>query len=101
MLIGPRTSAEDRNDDCLGRVLDGLPRRCDADIRAGRKLSLRVMAIVTRFAHVDSSAFGLEGVYVGRGDAGADVQQRSGVNNHWQTDPYIGAPLESFRRRGV
>src|SRR5579871_1228099 len=71
VLIGPGISAEDLNDECLGRALDVVYEvgvtRIFVQIASH---ALQVMGIVTRFAHVDTSAFSLEGAYEGQEDAG-------------------------------
>ncbi len=74
VLIGPGITAEDLNDDCLGRALDvayqvGVTRI----FMEVASYALWVMRIVTRFAHVDTSAFSVEGAYVGQEDAGEGV----------------------------
>ena len=74
VLIGAGISAEDLNDDCLGRALDVVYEVGVTQIFVQvASHALRVMGIVTRFAHVDTSAFSLEGAYEGQEDAGEGV----------------------------
>jgi transposase len=63
-LIGPGIGSQDLNDDCLGRALDWVVQVGVTEIYyhlAAHALS--VMGIVNRFAHVDTSAFSVEGAY--------------------------------------
>src|SRR5579871_3135693 len=50
--------------------------------------ALRVMGIVTRFAHVDTSAFRLEWAYVGQADAGEEMSIKitSGYSKNHRPD---------------
>ncbi len=74
VLIGAGISAEDLNDDCLGRALDAVYAIGVTQIFVQvASYALWVMRIVTRFAHVDTSAFSLEGAYVGQEDTGEGV----------------------------
>jgi transposase len=71
VLIGPGISAEDLNDDCLGRALDVVYEVGVTPIFVQvASHALQVMQIVTRFAHADTSAFSLEGAYEGQEDEG-------------------------------
>src|SRR5581483_1610868 len=64
LLIGPGIMAEDLNDDCLGRALDWVVRVGVTEIYYHLAAHvLAVMGIVNRFAHVDTSAFSVEGAY--------------------------------------
>src|SRR5258708_19244905 len=61
VLIGAGISAEDLNDDCLGRALDVVYRVGVTEIFVQvASYALWVMRIVPRFVHVDTSAFSLE-----------------------------------------
>jgi len=74
VLIGPGISAEDLNDDCLGRALDVVYEvGVTPNFAQVASHALRVMQIVTGFAHVDTSAFSLEGEYEGQAEAGEGV----------------------------
>jgi transposase len=74
VLIGAGMSAEDLNDDCLGRALDAVYSVGVTQVFAqAASHALWVMGIVPRFAHVDTSAFSVEGAYVGQDDGGAGV----------------------------
>jgi transposase len=73
-LIGAGIKAEDLNDDCLGRALDVVYEVGVTPIFLQVvSHALWVMQIVPRFAHVDTSAFSLEGAYVGQEDTGEGV----------------------------
>jgi transposase len=62
VLIGAGISAEDLNDDGLGRALDVVYSIGVTPIFVQvASHALWVMRIVTRFAHVDTSAFSVEG----------------------------------------
>jgi transposase len=63
-LIGAGIVAEDLNDDCLGRALDWVVRVGVTEIYYHVAAhALKVMGIVNRFAHADTSAFSVEGAY--------------------------------------
>src|SRR5579859_786704 len=73
-LIGAGIRAEDLNDDCFGRALDVAFEVGVTQIFVQvASHALWVMRIVPRFAHVDTSAFSLEGAYEGEEDAGEGV----------------------------
>src|SRR5258708_14443943 len=75
VLIGPGITAEDLNDDCLGRALDMVYEVGVTQIFVQvASHALRVMRIATRYAHVDTSAFSLEGAYDGQDEAGEGVR---------------------------
>ena len=64
VLIGPGLTAEDFNDDSLGRSLEALYSKGVTEVfaqAAGR--ALRTYGIEHRFVHVDSSSFHLHGAY--------------------------------------
>jgi transposase len=63
-LIGPGIEAKDLNDDSLGRALDRLYQRGITEVFAQVSAhALRVMGIQVRFAHLDTTAFSLQGEY--------------------------------------
>src|SRR5262249_24157112 len=71
VLIGPGITAEDLNDDCLGRALDVVYQVGVTPIYVQvASHALWIMRIVPRFAHVDTSAFSLEGAYEREEDLG-------------------------------
>lgn len=66
LLINPNLTAEDFNDDTLGRTLDDLYEQGVTEVFAG--VSVRAMqtyGIETKFRHLDSSSMHLHGEYVG------------------------------------
>jgi len=64
LLIGDGIEAEDLNDDCLGRALDQLFQCGVTEVFASvSSRALQVFGIETRFAHLDSTSFGLHGEY--------------------------------------
>ena len=63
-LIGEGIEAADLNDDSLGRALDWLYRGGVTEIFAQVSAhALRVFGIEVRFAHLDTTAFSLQGAY--------------------------------------
>src|SRR5579871_1818177 len=74
VLIGPGIAAEDLNDDCLGRALDVVYQVGVTPIFVQvASHALSVLGIVPRYAHVDTSAFSLEGAYEGEAEVGEGV----------------------------
>src|ERR1051326_829586 len=70
-LIGAGIRAEDLNDDCLGRALDVVYEVGVTEIFVQvASHALWVMRIVPHFAHVDTSAFSLQGAYEGEENPG-------------------------------
>src|SRR5258707_12203113 len=64
LLIGPGITADDLKDDCLGRALDWVVRVGVTEIYYHlAAYALKVMGIVPRLAHTDTSAFSVEGAY--------------------------------------
>ena len=64
VLIGEGLEASDLNDDCLGRALDELFKQGVTEVFAAVSAkALQVFEIETRFAHLDSTSFGLHGDY--------------------------------------
>jgi transposase len=63
-LLGPGVSAEDLNDDCLGRALDWLYAHDPTTLFAGIALrALRAFGIHARQVHVDTTSFSVTGEY--------------------------------------
>jgi transposase len=63
-LLGPGISAEDLNDDCLGRTLDWLYAHDPTTLFAGIALrARRAFGISTRQVHVDTTSFAVTGEY--------------------------------------
>ena len=66
VLIGDGLSAEDLNDDTLGRGLDDLYRAGVTEVFAGvADRALRVYGVEHRFVHLDSSSLHVHGEYEG------------------------------------
>lgn len=64
LLVGAGIEASDLNDDCLGRALDALFEHGVTELFAAVSArALRVFGIETRYAHLDSTSFGLHGAY--------------------------------------
>lgn len=64
LLIGEGIEADDLNDDSLGKALDHLYKTGITEIFAAVSAhALKVYGIAVRFAHLDTTAFSLEGVY--------------------------------------
>lgn len=64
LLIGPGLSAEDFNDDTLGRSLDDLYEKGVTELFAGiASHALGVYSVEHQFVHLDSSSFHLHGRY--------------------------------------
>ena len=63
-LIGPGISAEDLNDDCLGRALDWLTVHDLTALFAGLAYQARRrFGVAAEVVHVDSTSFSVEGAY--------------------------------------
>src|SRR6478672_8712599 len=63
-LLGPGITAEDLNDDCLGRALDWLYAHDPTTLFAGLALrARRAFGIRARQAHVDTTSFSVTGEY--------------------------------------
>jgi transposase len=63
-LLGPGITAEDLNDDCLGRALDWLYAHDPTTLFAGIALrARRVFGISARQVHVDTTSFAVTGTY--------------------------------------
>ena len=63
-LLGPGITAEDLNDDCLGRALDWLYAHDPTTLFAGIALrARRAFGITTRQVHVDTTSFSVSGEY--------------------------------------
>lgn len=64
LLVGDGIEASDLNDDCLGRALDQLFQQGVTEVFASVSAqALQVFGIETRYAHLDSTSFGLHGRY--------------------------------------
>ena len=64
LLVGEGIEASDLNDDCLGRALDQLFQQGVTEVFASVSArALQVFGIETRYAHLDSTSFGLHGQY--------------------------------------
>jgi transposase len=63
-LLGPGISADDRNDDCLGRALDWLYAHDLTTLFAGiAPRALRATGLSARQVHVDTTSFAVTGEY--------------------------------------
>lgn len=63
-LLGPGISAEDLNDDCLGRTLDWLHAHDPTTLFAGIALrARRAFGLSARHVHVDTTSFAVTGEY--------------------------------------
>ena len=63
-LLGPEITAEDLNDDCLGRTLDWLEAHDPTTLFAGLALrARRAFGIQARQVHVDTTSFAVTGEY--------------------------------------
>jgi transposase len=63
-LIGPGITADDRNDDCLGRALDWLTAHDLTALFAGMAYQARRrFAVAAPVVHVDTTSFAVEGDY--------------------------------------
>jgi transposase len=63
-LLGPGITAEDLNDDCLGRALDWLYAHDPTTLFAGIALrARRAFGITARQVHVDTTSFSVSGEY--------------------------------------
>jgi transposase len=63
-LLGPGITAEDLNDDCLGRTLDWLEAHDPTTLFAGLALrARRAFGISARQVHVDTTSFAVTGEY--------------------------------------
>ena len=70
-LLGPGITAEDLNDDCLGRALDWLYAHDPTVLFAGiAARARRVFGVQARQLHADTTSFAVSGAY----DAEADAQ---------------------------
>ena len=64
LLVGEGIEADDLNDDCLGRALDQLFKQGVTEVFATVSArALQVFGIETRYAHLDSTSFGLHREY--------------------------------------
>jgi transposase len=69
-LLGPGITAEDLNDDCLGRTLDWLAAHDPTTLFAGLALrARRAFGIQARQVHVDTTSFAVTGEYAADLDA--------------------------------
>jgi transposase len=69
-LLGPGVTAEDLNDDCLGRALDWLYEHDPTTLFAGIALrARRACGITARQVHVDTTSFSVTGEYAADLDA--------------------------------
>jgi transposase len=69
-LLGPGITADDLNDDCLGRALDWLYAHDPTTLFAGIALrARRAFGISTRQVHVDTTSFAVTGEYAADLDA--------------------------------
>jgi transposase len=69
-LLGPGITAEDLNDDCLGRALDWLYAHDPTTLFAGIALrARRALGISARQIHVDTTSFAVTGEYAADLDA--------------------------------
>lgn len=69
-LLGPGISAEDLNDDCLGRALDWLYAHDPTTLFAGIALQARrAFGLSVRQVHVDTTSFAVTGEYAADLDA--------------------------------
>jgi transposase len=69
-LLGPGVTAEDLNDDCLGRALDWLYEHDPTTLFAGIALrARRAFGITARQLHVDTTSFSVTGEYAADLDA--------------------------------
>jgi transposase len=69
-LLGPGITAEDLNDDCLGRTLDWLYAHDPTTLFAGIALrARRAFGVSARQVHVDTTSFAVTGEYVADLDA--------------------------------
>jgi len=76
LLIGEGLDADDLNEDSLGRALDHLYAVGITELFAATcAYALRVFGIKVRFAHLDTTAFGLEGQYEVGGADESDVDE--------------------------
>lgn len=79
LLIGDGIEASDLNDDCLGRALDQLFQQGVTEVFASVSArALQVFGIETRYAHLDSTSFGLHGQY--EDDEGADESEPTAIH---------------------
>src|SRR5579863_606001 len=73
-LLGPGITADDLNDDCLGRALDWLYAHDPTTLFAGIALrARRAFGISARQVHVDTTSFAVTGEYGGDGEDAADL----------------------------
>mgnify|MGYP005832716853 CR=1 FL=1 len=64
LLIDPHLTADDFNDDTLGRCLDDLYAACVTEVlHQMASHAMPVYGIRSRYAHLDSSSFHLHGAY--------------------------------------
>src|SRR5258706_8947950 len=69
-LLGPGITAEDLNDDCLGRALDGLYAHDPTTLFAGlARQARRAFCLHARQVHVDTTSFAVTGAYAADLDA--------------------------------
>jgi len=79
LLIGEGIEAEDLNSDSLGKALDHLYQAGISEIFAAVCAhGLRVFGIVVRFAHLDTTAFSLQGSY--EVEEGADEAEPEAIS---------------------
>ena len=79
LLIGEGIEAEDLNSDSLGKALDQLYQAGISEIFAAVCAhALRVFGIVVRFAHLDTTAFSLQGNY--KVEKGTDTPEPEAIS---------------------
>jgi transposase len=79
LLVGEGIEAEDLNSDSLGKALDHLYQAGISEIFAAVCAhALRVFGIVVRFAHLDTTAFSLQGNY--KVEEGTDTSEAEAIS---------------------
>jgi transposase len=74
-LLGPGITAQDLNDDCLGRALDWLYAHGLSVLFAGiAARARRAFGVQARQLHADTTSFAVSGAYDGEIDPEADAQ---------------------------
>ena len=80
LLINPNLTAEDFNDDTLGRVLDDLYEHGVTEVFAGGSVrAMQTYGIETEFGHLDSSLMHLHGDYEGQIQTQKPSQSHTGT----------------------
>jgi transposase len=98
-LLGPGITAEDLNDDCLGRTLDWLYAHDPTTLFAGIALQARRhFGLSVRQVHVDTTSFAVSGAYAPASAASADSAESAPQASKADLDAQVIAITYGYSR---